>query len=104
MNDGTTKMPGGVLRPVRAKALKIPLPAGKQAKDGIKGAKNLQKIGAKKLVWERADGKKETGNFIFRKSVRIPARPFDDWNARDQEEIDAALLSKVAAILNESAS
>lgn len=104
MNDGTSKMPGGVLRPVRAKALKIPLPAGQNAKDSIKGAKNLKKIGAKKLVWERADGKKQSGNFIFRKFVRIPERPFDDWNDKDQEELDAALLNKVTSILNERAS
>lgn len=31
MNDGTAKMPGGVLRPKNAKALKIPLPAGDNA-------------------------------------------------------------------------
>lgn len=31
MNDGTTKLPGGILRPRNAKALRIPLPSGEAA-------------------------------------------------------------------------
>jgi phage gpG-like protein len=38
--------------------------------------------------------------FIFRKWVRIPARRFDDWNAQDQREMDAALMAKITEILN----
>lgn len=68
MNDGTTKMPDGVLRPKNAMALKIPLGGGK---------------------------------FMFRKSVKIPARPFSDWNESDQEELDGALLNKITQVLNE---
>jgi phage gpG-like protein len=87
MNDGTTKMPGGVLRPVRAEALKIPLPSGKSATED---AKQLRK---------RASGKGKE-KFIFRKSVKIPARPFDQWNTNDQAEMTETLARQVAAILN----
>jgi phage gpG-like protein len=87
MNDGTTKFPGGVLRPRNAKALKIPLPSGKSATQGAKGLR------------KGASGK---GNekFIFRKSVRIPARPFNDWNEMDQREMTEALAMHVVRILN----
>lgn len=61
MNDGTAKMPGGVLRPVHAKALRFP--AGTQA--GAKGVK---------------DG------FMFRKWVKIPARPMDIITPADERE------------------
>lgn len=68
MNWGTTGLSGGVLKPVRAKALKIP------------------------------DGK---GGFMFRKSVKIPARHFDEWNDADQQEMEEALANKLASILND---
>lgn len=67
MNWGTTKLSGGVLKPVKAKALKIPTDKGP----------------------------------IFRKSVRIPERRFDDWNDQDQREIEEAYVNKIAAVLNE---
>lgn len=82
MNDGTTKMPGGVLRAINAKALKIPLPPGKIATPAGKAAR------------------KDYGPFMFRKSVKIPPRPFDDWTNKDQEELDQALSNKIAEILN----
>lgn len=130
MNDGTTKMPGGVLRPVRAKALKIPIPQGKNAGEGAKEIqslhqqKRLDKLNqqldrlmerrstpsvkaARQRIYERianTAGKMGEGKgpvkFIFRKWVKIPARPFDDWNDNDQAELDAALLSKITQILN----
>lgn len=67
MNNGTTKMPGGVLRPVRAKALKIPL---------------------------------EGGKFMFRKSVRIPARRMDLVTDQDRAEWSDTLANYIASILN----
>lgn len=132
MNDGTTKMPGGVLRPVRAKALKIPIPQGKSAGEGAKDIQALHhKAKISKLHKELrvlADGRmtktkaekrdkiyerivnhsrkmgegKGPVKFIFRKSVKIPARPFDDWNQVDQQELDQALLNKVVEILKEA--
>ena len=90
MNDGTTKLPGGVLRPRTAKALKIPLPSGKGATEG---AKSLRK-GATTI---EDGGKKE--KYIFRKSVKIPARPFDDWTIEDEQEMQAALATKIAEVL-----
>lgn len=68
MNWGTTKLPGGVLRPKKAKALKIP-------QDG--------------------------GKFMYRKSVRIPARRFDDWNDQDENEMSIALMNKLLEVLSE---
>lgn len=65
MNDGTTKMPGGVLRPKRAKALKF-------------------NIGDKT---------------VFRKSVTIPARPFDNWNDADAQELADSLVNYVASLI-----
>jgi phage gpG-like protein len=67
MNNGTVGLPGGVLRPVKAKALRIP--TGK------------------------------TG-FIFRKSVRIPGRPFDEVNDADVQEFEEVLRNKIEQILN----
>lgn len=87
MNDGTANMPGGVLRPVKAKALMIPLPSGTSA---TKQAKKAKKTG-KKI------GRQDV---IFRKSVRIPARPFDQLNAQDEKEIARALENKIARVLS----
>lgn len=66
MNDGTTKMPGGVLRPVRAKALKIPL---------------------------------EDGTFMFRRSVKIPARQMNEITQKDADEFSESVAAHIAAIL-----
>lgn len=142
MNDGTAKMPGGVLRPVRAKALKIPVPQGVKAGPGAKAIQReamfsainarfqakmdrmtarLQKAktpesqfhirrGIDKLRAERGRAESEAAeraskgrgpvNFIFRKSVRIPARPFDTWTAEDQQELEIALRNKIVEVLN----
>lgn len=91
MNWGTTRMPGGVLRATKAKALKIPIPGGKGATDA---AKSLRK-GATTI--KNAQGKSE--KFIFRKSVRIPARRFDEWSNADQTELEEALTGYIAKIL-----
>ncbi len=130
MNDGTTKMPGGVLRPVKAKALKIPIPQGKSAGEGAQEIqaqhhqRTINKLhkqasaimehkqtATRKQAYNRimeriADTAAKMGEgkgpvkFIFRKWVKIPARPFDDWNETDQKELDAALLSKIQEVLN----
>ncbi len=151
MNDGTTKMPGGVLRPRNAKALKIPLPAGASATQttrklravtvyeriaileaGIakaverqgKTRRRAESTGSDKALnaavgaevallkrRERIESMRSRAHnimtsgrggeaFIFRKSVRIPARNFTDWNDEDQAEMDASLLQKVIEVLN----
>jgi phage gpG-like protein len=66
MNDGTTKMPGGKLVPVRAKALKIPLQGGK---------------------------------FMFRRSVKIPARPMNEITQADMDEFSESVANHIAEIL-----
>jgi phage gpG-like protein len=66
LNDGTAKMPGGVLRPVHAKALKIPLGKSK---------------------------------FMFRASVRIPARPMDTVTAEDRREWAETMANAIAVAL-----
>ncbi len=76
MNDGTTKMPGGVLRAKNAQALKIPLPSGM--------LENGQK-------------------FMFRKSVRIPARPMDTLTKQDEKEFSVTMANYIAEILRSEA-
>lgn len=123
MNDGTTKMPGGVLRPVNAKALKIPVPKGSNAGPAAKAiqagasARKLAALNDKmskaktaaakakiQASIERLQSRLAKGggdvDFIFRKSVRIPARPFDTWNQEDVVELETALGNKLAEILN----
>lgn len=70
MNWGTTKLPNGKLVPKKAQALKIPT------------------------------GGKGKNKFIFRKSVKIPARHFDDWNAADEKELNETLVNLIAGYLN----
>jgi phage gpG-like protein len=178
MNDGTTKLPGGVLRPAPGdKAIAIPLPSGKKASDYAKSLRGpprdkdieqmiadhkkivdressskkakahhkkqiaelkrqlaskktsygkkdfkdrIDRLEAEIKIAQRAGKKKETAEkverldrwvkkyndtpknerVIFRRSVKIPARPFDQWNETDQAEMEAALTNKIAEILN----
>lgn len=67
LNDGTAILPGGVLKPVRAQALKIPL---------------------------------EGGKFMFRKSVKIPARKMDEISDDDKQEWADTLANYIAENLN----
>lgn len=76
MNDGTTKMPGGIMKPTKAQALRFP--AGKLA--GAKGVK---------------DG------FMFRKSVKIPARKMDTVTEADKQEWADTMANFIASTLNE---
>lgn len=85
MNYGTTRMPGGVMRPTKAKALMIPIPGGKEATAAAKGIRA---------------GLKGKPKFIFRKYVRIPARVYNDWNQQDQDEISEALMNKIIEVLS----
>lgn len=97
MNFGTTKMPGGVLRPVRAKALAIPLPEGKWANDA---ARELRKTEGKKRV--NNTGKLATSsvqNVIFRKWVKIPARRFDTITDQDAAEFAEAARNAIVEAL-----
>lgn len=128
MNWGTTKLPGGVLTAKNAQALRIPLPSGKKAtqsaKDLSKGASTkkdyMRKIAdleyeingvrqperranlSKRLrsMKEKAAQMKDGEKYIFRKSVKIPARRFDEWTAEDQNEITKALTKKLVRILS----
>lgn len=96
MNDGTTKMPGGKLVAKNAKALMIPLPGGKQASAVAKVLKHESST----LLKPKPGGGYSRENVIFRKSVKIPARPFDDWNKEDQQELDAAVINKLTQVMN----
>ena len=95
MNWGTTKMPGGVMVPKNAKALMIPLPSGKSA---TAGAKELKKGSTK--ISRDVGGKTKNMNVIFRKSVKIPARRYDEWTTQDQQELSVAVKNKIVEILN----
>lgn len=92
MNDGTTKLPGGVLRAKPGHALKIPLPSGKKASDV---AKELRPS-AHRIHNERTE---KDESVIFRKSVKIPARPFDTITEQDAAEFREALKAAIAEAL-----
>lgn len=123
MNDGTTKLPGGVLRAKNAQALKIPIPKGDRASEAARDIRRqstarslvrledrLQRAKSPKSVQKlreqiaRAQQRLERGtggdNFIFRKWVRIPARPFDTWTAQDEAEFSVALRNILVEVLN----
>lgn len=123
MNDGTAMMPGGVLKAVNAKALKIPIPAGKAASvasikirgqaanaelkelgKSLRKAKNHKQKMAILDKMEKVTKKIVAGtggeNFIFRKSVKIPARPMDNWSQEDENELSAALKNKLVEVMN----
>ena len=87
MNYGTKRMPGGVLRPVHAKALRIPIPAGKSATVAAKGIRRM-------LVKKGKDP-----NFIFVQWVRIPERRFDTISAQDKRDFIAAAKAAIAEAL-----
>jgi hypothetical protein len=120
MNDGTTKMPGGILTPKTAKALKIPVPPGfkdkafmknqrklvtalrKQMKTGVRqyindgGQKYDVNAMSAKIVKEK---KKTNQGFIFRKSVKIPARPMDTITKQDEDEFAETIENYMWEIL-----
>ena len=120
MNWGTTKMPDGKLKAKRAQALKIPV--GKEVQAPLKVTKNsiekrLQALQAEMRSVKNRDKRRlsekiqtlklqiknrtyKTGKFIFRKSVRIPARRFDIWTPEDNEELIGALKIELSRILN----
>lgn len=151
MNDGTAKLPGGVLKPKNAKALRIPLPEGESANEttrAIRGKPVNEALNRaqEKLQKTRARAAKTRAKFeaggddralgaavssdralanahervaklsarasriankgrggrdaIFVASVKIPARPFDEWNVSDQWEMSATLLAKIVEVMN----
>ncbi len=93
MNWGTTKLPGGVMRPVHAKALRIPIPEGKRA---TPTAKEIGK-GLKRRHNERTQ---KDEKFIFVKSVKIPARRFDNLTEQDARDFRDALEAALTEALN----
>ncbi len=151
MNDGTAKMPGGVLRAKDGKCLRIPLPSGANATKTtreirlaptmkriqlvkerlakaearhLRAAVRFSKTGSNaamasavkhksavlnhEAALERLDKKawrintmgKGGENFLFVKSVKIPAREFDKWTDQDQAELDVAMMAKITEVLN----
>lgn len=128
MNDGTAKMPGGVLKSPTGKALAIPLPPGKKASDfaqeeqkknnakvrklnsevrrALKGigkaktpGKALKSAANYEAGLEKLSRAKNNKNVIFRMSVKIPARPFDTWTDQDAKELDIAVANKLREVL-----
>lgn len=106
MNDGTVHMAGGVLVPVNAKALKIPVPPDmvkkmlktQQSKENMKAnSRKLSKAELKKKAGIHKDGDE---HFMFRKSVKIPARPMDQITKADEKEWAETLANFIAEVLN----
>lgn len=91
MNWGTTKLPGGVLKPKNKPLLWIPIPSGKSASNTAKG---MHKNGGGNIV--KYMGK----TFLLAKQVRIPARRFDNWTPQDRADLNKALAKKLAEVLN----
>lgn len=57
-----------------------------------------------KLIKKKQDQINRTNpssKYMFRKSVKIPARPFDQWNQQDQMEMEATVSNKLLQILFE---
>lgn len=96
MNWGTTNMPGGVLRPTHAKALRIPLPKGKAASDKAEDIK----VGQRRAKIKKGQklGRKDE-YVIFAKWVKIPARRFDTLTAEDEREFAEATTAAIAEAL-----
>lgn len=127
MNFGTEQMPDGKLTAKNAQALKIPIPQGKRAgrgaiklnkapveaklkelQDSLKGERLLGKrsrirkqIAATKKQLQTRKFKTGSDKFIFRKSVKIPARRFDQWNQQDQSNLMEAVREYVTTIINQ---
>lgn len=91
MNWGTTKMPGGVMKPKNKPVFWIPIPGGKKASET---AKSLTKSGGSNIV--KYMGK----TFLLAKQVRIPARRFDNLTEQDKHELDMMLGKKLSQVLN----
>lgn len=92
MNYGTKSMPGGVMRPVHAKVLAIPLPEGRSA---TPAAKELGK-GVRRTPNKRTQ---KDQKFIFRKFVRIPERRFDTVTNQDAAEFASAAQAALVEAL-----
>lgn len=92
MNWGTTRMPGGVMRPTNAQALRIPLPEGKKATET---AKEIGK--GRKRSTDARSGKDQ--KFMFVKSVKIPARRFDNMTPQDERDFRDALEAALVEAL-----
>jgi phage gpG-like protein len=105
MNYGTTQMPDGVMRPVKAKALMIPIPGGAKATEAAKTLRrgrdeNGERTEKAKKI-KTKDGR--TQHVIFRKWVRIPARPFNTITSADRAEFAAALQAVMDEVMREAA-
>lgn len=89
---------GGIIRPVRAKVLWIPLPAGKANSSNApsKTAKGLKSGSGGAPVVKGKDGK----FYLLAKQAVIPARPMDEWTSADEAELSAALTAKIEEVLN----
>jgi phage gpG-like protein len=80
---------GATITAKNAQALKIPLP------QGGKGPRGTMRR-AMKAESTMIDGKAH----IFRKSVRIPKRPFTDWTSQDENELTEALTNYMKELWN----
>lgn len=127
MNDGTVNLPGGVLRPVNAEALAIPLPSGVMANPEAKklrkkasGRRDLEasikklrsrirttsgpekrKLQEKlKRYTAKLNDSPKNERVMFRKSVKIPPRPFDNWTNEDETELTEALTNKIGEVID----
>jgi phage gpG-like protein len=72
---------GGKIVAKQAKALKIPIPGGKGATDVAKSIR------------------KNEGSFIFRKSVQIPKRNFDEITDQDRVEFNEAMKAVLKEVI-----
>lgn len=88
---------GGTIRPRRAKYLAIPLtPEARRAGSARQWWKNAEAAGRRPFVWKSRNGNLLLGYrrpragltpmFLLKLSVRIPARPFLGFGARDKKE------------------
>lgn len=89
MNDG------GTIVPKKGKVLWIPLPSKTSATKEVNQAKKHGHLNGAPIV-RLANGK----FFMLAKKVKVPPRPFDKLNSKDQEELRTAMTNEVARCLN----
>lgn len=86
MHFGTAGLPGGVLRPKKAKYLTLPYPGVKGRPSDYKNTFVLT-TRKSKAIWQKIGKGQARPLFLLKKSVKIEARPFMMFQPNDVDQI-----------------